>query len=112
LYTNLDWLIIAFIILAAAGAAAVPLMFLSKNGRVKSFCLYTAAILGIYAMSVSIRIFWPYYTGQLLISLALGVMAVGAIVLKRQGGERSDYHMAANVMATLSCTAGLLNAFM
>ena len=112
MFTNLDWLIIMFIILAIAGIASVLLMFLSKNSNIKSFCLYTAAILGIYAMYVSIRIFWPYYTGQLLIAIALGVMSIGAIVLKRAGGERSDYHMAARVMATLSCTGGLLNAFM
>ncbi len=112
MYTNLDWLIIAFMMLAVAGATAVLLMFLSKNSRNKAACLYVSAVLGIYVMTVSIRIFWPYYTGQLLIAVVLGLMAVGAVLLRRMGGERLGFHRAAHIMAALSCTAGMLNAFM
>lgn len=112
MYTNLDRLIIAFMIMAVAGATAMLLMFLSKNCKVRSFCLYAVAVLGIYAMSISLRIFWPYYTGQLLIAVVLGAMSVGAMVLKRKGGEGSGIHTAARVMAALSCAGGLVNAFM
>ncbi|MBR5292055.1 MAG: hypothetical protein IKU32_03970 [Clostridia bacterium] len=112
MYTNLDWLIIAVLFLSVVGTAAVLIMFLSKQERIKSFSLHAAAIIGICAAWAGTRIFWLNYTGQLLIALVLGAMSVAAIVLKHMSKERSGFHTASHVMAALSCIGGILNAFM
>jgi len=110
--TMLDFLVVAFMALAVAGLVAVLLMFVSKNKRVRSVSLYFAAALGLYAMYVSVRIFWPYYTGQLAIGIILGLVGAAAIVLARRAGEQGNTRMLARIMATVSCAAGLLNAAM
>ena len=109
--TLLDYLVVAFALLSAAGLISVLFMFLSKNKSVRSFCLYFTAALGIYACTISIRLFWPYFMGQLYLGLLLGILSVTAMLLWRKHKGQASQGVAARIMASFSFIAGILNAF-
>ena len=107
--TFLDLLIVVFMVVAAAGLLAVSLMFLVRNKKVRKVCLYLAAALGIYTMTVAVRICWPEYFGQVVLGVILALAAVAAIVLERLSVKNEKLFLIARILAAVG---GIVNAFM
>lgn len=108
---SLDILVIAAMALVAVGLLALVLMFLVRNKRVKQVCLYIVAALGIYIATVSLRIFWLGFEGQMLLGLALGAVSIGAIVLERLSKGSEKKLLIAQIMAAAALVLGIVNAF-
>ncbi len=111
MFTSLDLLIIAVMALAAAGLLALALMFLIKNKTAQRVCLYTVSALGLYMGYVGFRIHFPGFPVQMLLAVALGLTAIGAVVLERLGKDDEKKFCIARILAAVAMVAGMLNAF-
>ncbi len=107
--TMLDLLIIVVMALAAVSLAAMALMFLVRNEKVRRVCLYIVAALGIYLGYVGIRINYPGFYFQAVLAAVAALASVAAVVLSRGNGKR---FLAARVLAAVALVIGMLNAFM
>ncbi len=109
--TFLDLLVVVFMALAAASLLAVCLMFLVRNIKVKKVCFYIVVALGLYACTISFRIFWPFFPMQLALGIVLGAMSIAALVIERLSkGDKKKFTIA-RIMAAVSLVVGIINAF-
>ena len=108
---SLDLTIIVVMAIMAVSLLALCLMFLVRNQRVRQICLYIVAALGVYVASVSVRIFWLGFEGQMLLGLALGAASIGAVVLERLSKGDDKKMRIARLVAAASLILGVANAF-
>ena len=108
---SLDMMVMVAMALVAASLLALCLMFLVRNARVKQVCLYIVAALSVYMASVSLRIFWPGFTGKMLLGLALGAAGIGAVVLERLSKGNVKKLQIARILAAAALVQGTMNAF-
>lgn len=104
--TNLDFLVIAAGMIAAAAVLTAGLMMV-KNRRVRRVALYAAAVLGMYLGYVGLRINAPGFPVQCILAAALAVGGAAAVVL-----ERREQYNASRIMAAVSVFGGMMNAFL
>ncbi len=111
--TFLDLLVLVVMVLSAVSLLTVALMFLVKNRRVKQVCLYLIAALGVYMGYVGFRILWPGgFMAQVTLAALMALVSVGAVVLERLNKGNQKAFLTAQILASVSLTVGMLNAFM
>ena len=109
--TFLDLLIVVVMALAAVSLVAMALMFLVKNKKVRRFCLYLVAALGVYMGYVGCRILWPGFLPQVLLAVAMALTAIGAVVLERLSKGCEKKFRLARILASGALVIGMCNAF-
>ena len=110
--TFLDLLIVVVMALCAVSLVAMALMFLVKNKKVKRFCLYLVAALGVYMGYVGCRILWPGFLPQAILAVAMALTSLGAVVLERLSKGSEKKYLLAQVLASAALVIGMFNAFM
>ena len=65
----------------------------------------------MYAALISLRIFWPFYTGQAIIGVLIGLASLAAVVLERLSRGSKKRYLLARILAAASLVIGLFNAF-
>ena len=98
--------------LAATGLLASVLMFLVKNDRIKRICFYVVAALGIYMGYVGIRILWPGFLSQAVLSIVMAMISAVSLVLAWKSQGNNKKFKLAQVMAAAAMFIGMFNAFM
>lgn len=110
--TNLDLIVIVFMVLAAVGLLALVLMFLVKNEKIRKGSILVASALGAYLGYVGFRIGWPEFMGQFVIGALMAVVGVGAIVLAVISKDNVKKFNIARVLAAVSLVLGMVNAIL
>ena len=110
--TFLDLLVVVVMVLCAVSLVAMALMFLVKNKKVKRFCLYLVAALGVYVGYVGLRIMWINSAAQSAFAVAMALISIGAVVLERLSKGSEKRFLLAQFLASASLVTGMFNAFM
>lgn len=110
--TFLDLLVVVVMVLCAVSLVAMALMFLVKNKKVKRFCLYLVAALGVYMGYVGFRIMWVNSLVQTGLALALALVAIGAVVLERLSKGSEKKFLLSQILASVALIIGMFNAFL
>jgi len=111
MFNSLDLLIIAVMILGAAGLLSLALMFLLKNRTAQRVFRYIAAALGVYVGTVGFRINWPGFPVQVILAVVFALAAIGAVVLERIRKGDGKAFLTARVIGAAALLLGMLNAF-
>ena len=111
LYTSLDLLIIAVMVIAAVGLVALALMFLLRSPKARRVCLYMGAALGMYLGYVGLRINLHGFALQSALAVALALAAIAAVVLVIKRKDDEKMFRLARLMTALSVVVGMMNAF-
>lgn len=111
MFNSMDLLVIVFLALAGISLLALALMFLIRNEKVKKISLFAVAGLGIYISTVCARIMQFAFPVQLVLGIALGLMAVAAIVLQIKAKDDPKLATLARILAAVSLVVGMINAF-
>ena len=82
--TSLDWLVIVYMVMVAASLLSLCLMFLVRRPRMK----------------------------QVAIGVAIGAVAIAAIVLERTSKGNAGKFKFARIMAAAALIIGVINTFM
>ena len=110
--TFLDLLVVVVMVLSAVSLVAMALMFLIKNKKVKRFCLYLVAALGVYMGYVGCRILWPGFLPQVILAVVMALTSIGAVVLARLSKRSEKKFLLSQVLASAALAVGMFNAFM
>ena len=95
--TSLDWLVIVYMVMVAASLLSLCLMFLVRRPRMKQVCFYIG--LGLFPVQVAIGV-------------AIGAVAIAAIVLERTSKGNAGKFKFARIMAAAALIIGVINTFM
>ena len=109
--TSLDWLVIAFMGLAAMTLLSLCLMFLLKNKVAKRVCFYAVLVLALYMAYIGLRIgFAAEFLSMIAIGF-LGILAsVGAFVLERVSKGNEKLFLISRIIAAAALVVGLFSA--
>ena len=108
--TSLDLLVFVFAALAAVGLLSVTSMFLAESNRFKTAAFYVTAVLGLYACSICLRIYWPDFMFQSVAGMILGALGLFAMVIEFAGRKNRTQFLATRGMAAVSMVGGIFNA--
>ena len=113
MFTTLDLLVVAFLVLTAATLCALSLMFLLKNSKAKKVFFYIACGLGLYlswgGLSMGLL---GMFTEQIVIGLLTAVMCVASFAVERIGKGNEKMFLAARIVSAAALVLGMANAFM
>ena len=112
MFTFLDLLIVVSMVLIAASALSVLLMFLIKNQKVQRVCFYITVALGLYIAYVGVRINWLGFSHQAALAIALALVGVGAFVLERVKKNSGKAFLYARIAAAAALVLGVVNALL
>ncbi len=112
MFTSLDLLIIAFMVLAAVTLLSLCLMFLLRNKTAKKVCFYVVSALGIYMAYVGIRIGFGMFPIQVLIGIVAALACVGAFVLERVCKGNDKMFLVSRLISAAALVIGFFNALL
>ena len=113
MFTSLDLLIVAFMVLAALTLLSICLMFLLKNKRAKNVFFYIVTALGLYVSSIGLRIgLSGLFAEQIGIGVLAALMGSGTFVLERMSKGDEKKLKIARIISAAALGLGMLNAFM
>jgi len=107
----LDLLVVVAMVLVAVSLLALCLMFLVRNPRIKKVCFYIAAVLGVYAGSIGIRIGTSLFPVQTAVGVIAAAVSIAAIVLHVTAKGNEKKVKIAQLMAAAALIVGIVNAF-
>lgn len=109
---NLDLLIIVFIVLTILSIIGVVLQFAIRNQIIQKISFYFAAILGS-VLCIFKYLSTPhtgFYTGQIVLGFALGVLAILAVVWQLTKKDDKAF-LQARMMTAVSVIGGMICTF-
>ncbi len=111
MFTSLDLLVVAFMILAALTLLSICLMFLIRNRIVRKVFFYIVSALGLYISWVGFRI---GIGGLFYVQIAVGILTamtiIGAFVLERVSRDNKVMFLIARIVSAAALGVALLNA--
>jgi len=113
MFTSLDILVIAFMVLTALTLLSLCLMFLLKNKIAKTVCFYVVSVLGLYIASIGLRIgIGGWFTAQIAVGALVPLMIIGAVVLERVSKGNEKLLRIARILSAAALVIGFLNAIL
>lgn len=113
MFTSLDLLVVAFMILAALTLLSICLMFLIRNKTVQRIFFYIVSALGLYICWVGFRI---GLGGLFYVQIAVGILAafmiIGAFVLERVSRGNRVMFLIARIVSAAALALALFNAIL
>ncbi len=111
MFTSLDLLVVAFMILAALTLLSICLMFLIRNRIVRRVFFYIVSALGLYISWVGFRIgIGGLFYIQIAVGILTALMFIGAFVLERVSRGNRVIFLIARIVSAAALAVALLNA--
>ena len=110
MFTNLDWLILAFMVISGVSLFALLLMFLIKNQKAKKIAFYFAAVIGMGVSWINALCTPGFYMEEILLGWGFGAMSVIAVFLEILSKSEKKSKIA-RILVLLSVLLGMWNAF-
>ena len=113
MFTSLDFLVIAFMGLAALTLLSLALMFLLKNKTAKRVFFYIVVALGLYISSIGLRIgLSGWFTAQIGFGVLTVLLGIGAFVVERISKGNERMLLVARILAAAALALSFLNAIL
>jgi len=107
----LGLLVITFWIMSIISVAAIALVFLCKNEKLKKGLFYFLAVWGIIVAYCGVLSTPGYMIAEILITIALGALGLIAVLVERFAKKENRFQIA-RVLASVSVVAGMIDCFM
>lgn len=102
-------LVITFFVMSIISIAAVGLLYLSKNEKLKNGLLYFLAVWGIVVAYCGV-LSSGYFISDGLTSIAFGVLGIAAILVQKFLKKENKFQIA-RILVTISVVAGMIDCF-
>ena len=107
---SLDALVITFFAMSFISILGVILMFLTKNKKRKKGIFYGLSIWGLVIAFCNVQTHFSYMVGGIAFAIALGLLAVAAVLIQKFGKSGSHFK-AAQILTAISVAAGMADTF-
>lgn len=104
-------LVVTFFVMSIISIISLVLLYLLKNERGKKGLLYFLSVWGVIIAYCGVLSTPPYMMGEILITLAIGGMAIGALLFQLLSKKENKFQIA-RVLVTISVVAGMIDCFM
>ena len=104
-------LVVTFFVMSIISIISLVLLYLLKNERGKKGLLYFLSVWGVIIAYCGVLSTPPYMMGEILITLAIGGMAIGALLCQLLSKKENKFQIA-RVLVTISVVAGMIDCFM
>lgn len=108
---SLALLVIVFLGMSVVSVIGIIAIYLVKNESVRKGLLYFLSIWGMLIAFFGVKSTPFYMTGEILISLGLGLLGVIAILIQLCMKKENRFQIA-RILATVSVVAGMIDCFM
>lgn len=112
MYTSLDHLMIAFMLIAAVSLLSLTLMFLVRRTKIRKICFWAVSVLAVYISTIAIRIggiYFPFQTGLGIFTMIAAITSpVLSIVFKNNEKVCKITRVASAVSLVLSFIAAFM----
>ena len=109
MFTNLDLLLIVFMVLTALSLISLSLMFLLKNKNVQKGVFYLMAVLVVYLAYVGIRAGYLLSSIHVILAIAAVVFLAVAIFVERVSKGNEKKFLTARIISAASLVVGFFN---
>lgn len=103
-------LVITFFAMSIISIAAVALMYLGKNEKLKKGLFYFLGGWGVVVAWCGILITGGYVFSEGLPAMVFGVLSIIALLIQRISKKENKFQIA-RVLVTISVVAGMINCF-
>ena len=103
-------LVVTFFVMSIISIISLVALHFLKNEKVKKGLLYFLSAWGIIVAYCGVLATPPYMIAEILITVAIGAMAIGAALLARFSKKENKFQIA-SIMVTLSVVAGMIDCF-
>ena len=107
---SLDALVITFFAMSFISILGVILMFLTKNKQRKKGIFYGLSIWGLVIAFCNVQTHFSYMVGGIAFAIALGLLAVAAVLIQKFGNSGNRFK-AAQILTAISVVAGMADTF-
>ena len=104
-------LVVTFFAMSIVSIAAVALLYLSKNDKVKKGLLYFLSVWAVVLSYCGVLSTPDYLITEILISLVWGVMGIAGLFIQLISKKENKFQIA-RVLVTISVVAGMIDCFM
>lgn len=104
-------LVVTFFTMAVISVISLVLLHFLKNEKVKKGLLYFLSVWGVIVAYCGVLATPPYMMGEILVTVAIGGMAIGAFLFSKFS-KRENKLQIASALVTLSVVAGMIDCFM
>lgn len=103
-------LVITFFAMSIVSIISLVLIYLLKNEKVKLGLLIFLSVWGMVIAYCGILSTPPYLLIEILITLAIGGMPIGALLMQIFSKKENKFQMA-RILVTISVVAGMIDCF-
>lgn len=104
-------LVVTFFVMSIISIISLAALHFLKNEKVKKGLLYFLSAWGIIVAYCGVLATPPYMIAEILITVAIGALAIGAALFARFSKKENKFQIA-SIMVTLSVVAGMIDCFM
>lgn len=104
-------LVVTFFAMSIISIISLVLLYLLKNEKVKKGLLYFLSVWGVIIAYCGVLSTPPYMFSEILITLAIGGMAIGALLVQLLSKKENKFKIA-RILVTVSVVAGMIDCFM
>ena len=104
-------LVITFFVMSIISVVALVLVHFLKNEKVKRGLLYFLSVRAIVIAYCGVISTPPYMTLDIIITLAIGALAIGALAFLLFSKKDNKFEIA-RMLVTISVVAGMIDCFM
>ena len=106
----LGLLLILFVSMSVISGLGILFLYLAKNERVKKYIFYFLCMWGMLIAAMSATSLPTNYVGRQMISWAIGLLSVIALILYIKSKAKTEYQIA-YVLVTVSVVGNMLSLF-
>lgn len=104
-------LVVTFFVMGIISIIGVALLHLIKNEKIKKGLFYFLAVWAIIIAYCGVLSTPPYMLGEVLITVAIGALAIGALVMYNFSKKENKFQIA-SILVSISVVAGMIDCFM
>ena len=104
-------LVVTFFTMSIISIISLVLLHFLKNEKVKKGLLYFLSVWGVIIAYCGVLATPPYMMSEILITVAIGVMAIAAGLFSKFSKRENKFQIA-SVLVTFSVVAGMIDCFM
>ena len=104
-------LVVTFFVMSIISIISLAALHFLKNEKVKKGLLYFLSAWGIIVAYCGVLATPPYMIAEILITVAIGALAIGAALFARFSKKENKFQIA-RVLVTFSVVVGMIDCFM
>lgn len=109
MFTSLDLLIIAFMVLTAVALMSLGFMFFLKNRKLQNVSFYFLSVITVYLAYIGIRIGYLLSSLQLAVGICVLFILAGAFLVKKINKGNEKIFLTARIISASALLMGFVN---